>query len=151
MNLGELALLYPEIYIAEADINPDYEKDNIPVEKFLAFRTKPNSKLTVFLKPEEYKDKTLTEFLKKILVNGLKVSPETVSFAIVRNPFPSILLKHNPSQIAILFGDFLMEHENIPDGMDLCEVFLLAEMINDEPKKRIAWNKMKIILDKVNS
>ncbi len=151
MNLSEFAFLYSEIYIAEADINPDYEKDNIPVDKFLAFRIKTNSQLTVFLKPEEYTNKTLTEFLKKILVNGLKVSPETVSFAIVRNPFPSILLKHNPNKIAIIFGDLLMDHENMPNDIEVCEVFLLSEMVNDEPKKRIAWNKMKIILDKIHT
>lgn len=148
MNLQELALLYPEIYIAEADINPNYELENIPVEKFITFKIKPHSKLTVFLKPGEYKDKTLTEFLKKILVNGLKVSPEMVSFAIVKNPFPSILLKHNPNSVAILFGDFLTDHNHLPDNVKICEVFLLSEMINDEAKKRTAWNKMKILLDK---
>ncbi|GIV44657.1 MAG: hypothetical protein KatS3mg035_1780 [Bacteroidia bacterium] len=150
MDIRELAFLYPEIYIVEADINPSYEQENIPVEKFLSFRIKPNSQLTVFLNPEEYGDKNLTEFLKRILVNGLKVAPESVSFAIVKNPFPSFLLKKNPNSIAILFGDFLIDREHIPTNMEVCEVFLLSEMLNDESKKRMAWNKMKPILDKLH-
>lgn len=149
MNLKELALLYSEIYFAEADIHPSKEKDNLPVEKFMVFKTKPNSRLTVFLKPEEYQNKTLTEFLKKILVNGLKVAPEYVSFGVVKNPFPSVLLKHTPTSVVILFGDFLTDHENIPENIKICEVFLLSEMIHNEEKKRIAWNKMKTILAQI--
>lgn len=151
MDIRELALLYPEIYIAESDIHPDYERENVPVEKFLSFRTKPHSELTVFLNPEEFKDKNLTEFLKRILVNGLKVAPEAVSFAIVKNPFPSVLLKEAPNSIAVIFGDFLTDRDNVPEGMQVCEVFLLSEMINDDSKKRLAWDKMKKILDKIPS
>ncbi len=149
MKNKELALLYPEIYIAQSDLHTDNLQEVIPVDKFLVFKTKTNSKLTVFLKPEEFKNKSLTEFLKKILINGLKVAPEAVSFAIVKNPFPSILLKYNPNFVAILFGDFLMDRNNIPQEILICEVFSLSEMINDESKKRTAWNKMKTILNKI--
>lgn len=150
MNIKVLALLYPQMIIAEADINPRFEQENVSVEKYLIFRAKPQSKLTVYLKPEEFQNKTLTEFLKKILVNGLKVAPENVSFAIVKNPFPSILLKNNPNSLAILFGDFLTDHDNIPEKISICEVFMLSEMIDNEPKKREAWNKMKTILNKIS-
>jgi|YNPMSStandDraft_2_1061718.scaffolds.fasta_scaffold01213_4 hypothetical protein len=149
MNLKELALLYSEIYIAETDLVSSQVLSDVRPENYVIFKTKPNSKLTVYLKPEEYKDKNLTEFLKKILVNGLKVAPEKVSFAIVKNPFPSILLAKNPNSVAILFGDFLLEQDNIPSETVVCQVFALSEMINDETKKRTAWNKMKEILDKL--
>lgn len=150
MDIKALALLYPKIIIAEADIKPNFEQENVSVEKYLVFRTKPHSKLTVYLKPEEFQNKTLTDFLKKILVNGLKVAPEAVSFAIVKNPFPSMLLKNNPNSLAILFGDFLTDHDNIPEEINICEVFMLSEMIDNEPKKREAWNKMKTILNKIS-
>jgi len=149
MNLKELASIFPEIFIAQSDIQFEPITQNLSHENYLKFLVKPNSKLTVYLKPDEFKNKTLTEFLKKILVNGLKVAPEFVSFAIVKNPFPSILLKNNPDNIAILFGDFLINKEQIPSNLKVCEIFALSDMIHNEEKKRIAWNKMKEVLSDI--
>lgn len=142
MNLAEIAALYPELYVLGARKN----EAAVNIKDYLEHKHKPNAKLTVYLDRNEYKNKELTEFLRKIIVDGLKITPESVGFAVVKNPFPSSLLADNPTKIALLFGDFLTDRNNLPPNIHVYDVPSLAQMINNQEKKREAWNTMKQFL-----
>lgn len=143
MNLVEIAALYPELYV----INARKSEPTINIKDYLEHKHKPNAKLTVYLDRNEYKNKELTQFLRKIIVDGMKITPELVGFAAVKNPFPSQLLAENPTKIALLFGDFLTDRTQMPSNVHVYEVPSLAQMFNNQEKKREAWITMKQFLN----
>lgn len=117
----------------------------------VAWRSKSEARLTMLLPEAEYRDRSLTDLLKKI-VDALGIPHEQVAFGKLSEAVrPSDLLAM-PTRLGLLFGyawaGFSENPLTIGEKM-IYVVPALSEMPNDRTKKREAWNRMQTFKDQL--
>lgn len=107
-------------------------------------------KILFVLQGEEFRDKELTELLKKI-VESLKIDTAFVSFGVIGGPISLAELHAMPAPIAVLFDQSLAQGQN-PQPVAAGEVFFshpLASLAQDNTLKRSLWEYLKQVQPKL--
>lgn len=117
----------------------------------ITWRLKPTPPRILFvLQAEEFRNKELTELLKKI-VESLKIDTDLVSFGSIGGPISLAELQAMPAPIAVLFDQSLAEGQN-PQPVAVGEVFFshpLADLAQDNTLKRLLWDYLKQVQSKL--
>jgi DNA polymerase III psi subunit len=117
----------------------------------ITWRLKATSPRILFvLQAEEFRNKELTELLKKI-VESLKIDTDLVSFGSIGGPISLAELQAMPAPIAVIFDQSLAQGQN-PQPVAAGDVFFshpLADLAQDNTLKRLLWDYLKQVQPKL--
>jgi DNA polymerase III psi subunit len=140
-NLQDLKLLYSSpIYWLE----PEETQSN---ENAIIWRNKPQGKVTFVIDEPEIKDKNLTSLLKNI-VAAIQIPFDAVNFGVITHPFTLENFQSMATEQAVVFGlEYLPATENpiSYQNRTIYKVPKLAQMVNNQAQKKIAWNTLQIL------
>lgn len=141
----------PEAPLVETPATPVTETTQQPDKPGIVWRLKDTApKILFVLQAAEFKNKELTDLLKKI-VESLGIAAELVSFGSITGPFTVAELDAMPAPIAVLFDQTLLKDTN-PQAVKAGEVFYshpLAALSVDNALKRILWEYLKQVQPKL--
>lgn len=117
-----------------------------------ALPTKPDARLTLVLRTNEYGDKVLIELLKNI-VKALEIPFAIVNFGKSSKENMQLLTESDfeglQTEIAFVFGYIPKQNPIKYKNKEIYFVPGLSEMHQDMGQKKIAWNLMKPLVSKL--
>jgi hypothetical protein len=137
LNESQLADLYPEkIYTMRK-----------PVVEAVAWKLKPGTRALFVMHEDEFKNKTLTDLLRKIVLS-INLPAEMAGFGVIRKGASAVEFTDFPGNIAVVFDDSLNTGATNPMDMADKRIYFsrkLAQLTNSEPDKRLLWANLKEI------
>jgi hypothetical protein len=131
-NLQDLKLLYgPSIYWLETE-EKQFNQNAI------AWKNKPQGKITFVIDEPEIKDKNLTSLLKNI-VAAIQIPFEAVNFGVITQPFTLENFQSMATEQAVVFGlEYLPAAENpiYYQNRTIYKVPKLTQMVNNQAQKK---------------
>lgn len=158
---NETPIITPTSGLVEAENptlpTPQQEPEKPQPEKVAAtpgivWRLKETSKMLFVLHQDEFKDKALTELLKKI-VESLKIPFEAAGFGMITGTVNPSEFDTMPKDIAVVFDRDLLGPSSNPRTVAVGEVYFthkLALLANDQAYKRELWNYLKQVQSKLS-
>lgn len=130
----------------------EQEAPTSKVNPGIEWKVKPTSKVLFVIRNDEWTDKALLEFLKKI-VASLEFPTEWAGFGLITGPVNAWEFEQMPQENAIVFDAHLIAFNENPQQYGSREAFFssrLGLLQDDVQGKRELWNYLKLLKEKFN-